>query len=205
MLCFTSRVMVASGFPLWGFPMASAMSVVLKVTPRPVKQVAKRVLRIGANSWIQGRAWTFGVPTSIEAYDPFTLKLAAEFDCRVPLTTRLGNGMTMQVAWADHVSRHILTAGYYEPDTVALFHRFIQPGMVVLDVGAHVGQYSLVASRLVGESGARHTFEPDPDTFAWLQGNCRRNNLTNVTLNRLALSDVNEMKTFYFATTSDIG
>jgi FkbM family methyltransferase len=162
-------------------------------------------LRVGANSWIQGRAWTFGVPSSIEAYDPFTLKLATEFDCRIPLSTRLGNGMTIRVAWTDHVSKRILAAGYYEPETVALFHRFIQPGMVVLDIGAHIGQYTLVASRLVGQSGGVHSFEPDPDTFAWLRGNCRRNKLANVTLNRLALSDVSEMRTFYFATTSDIG
>jgi FkbM family methyltransferase len=185
--------------------MSPVVSAVLRMTPRSVKSAARRILRIGANSWLQGRTWIFGVPTSAEGYHPFTLKLAREFDCRLPLSARLGNGMPIQVAWADHVSKHILASGYYEPDTVALFDRFVEPGMTVVDIGAHIGQYSLVASSLVGEGGAVHSFEPDPDTFAWLRGNCRRNQLANVTLNQIALSDAPAMRMFYFATTVDIG
>jgi FkbM family methyltransferase len=185
--------------------MSSMMSVVRRMTPRPVKRAARRVIRVGANSWIRGRAWILGVPTSAEAYDRFTLKLAMEFDCRLPLTARLGNGMTIKIAFKDYVSKHILASGYYEPETVALLHQFLKPGMVVFDVGAHVGQYSLVASRIVGQGGAVHSFEPDPETFAWLRGNCRSNKLGHVTLNQIALSDAAEIKTFYFATSGDIG
>jgi FkbM family methyltransferase len=181
------------------------VKTVLKVTPRSVKDVAKRIMRVGTKAWIRGRLWLHGVPAAPEEYDAFTVKLASEFDCRLPVSANLGNGLTIQVALGDHVSRHILRDGYYEPDTVALFDRFLKAGMVVLDIGAHIGQYSLVASRLVGDSGQVHSFEPDPDTYAWLRDNCRRNSLTNVRLNQLALSDTAETRTLYFSMTADIG
>ncbi|HEX2438754.1 MAG TPA: FkbM family methyltransferase [Methylomirabilota bacterium] len=177
----------------------------LKVTPRPIKRGARRALRTAVQAWIKGRTTVFGIPTSDSSYDTLTVKLAKEFDCRLPLRARLGNGMTVRVARGDYISEHILAHGYYEPDTVALFHRYLKPGMTVLDIGAHIGQYTMVASLLVGTSGHVHSFEPDPDTFALLRRNCRDNGLGNVTLNALALTEAPTIQTFYFSYGEDIG
>ena len=38
----------------------------------------------------------------------------------------------------------------------------VQPGAVVWDVGAHIGFFTLLLSRLVGSSGVVHAFEPWP-------------------------------------------
>jgi len=43
-----------------------------------------------------------------------------------------------------------MVAGRYEIETTRLFERLLKPGMVVVDVGAHVGYYSLLAARQVG-------------------------------------------------------
>jgi FkbM family methyltransferase len=155
--------------------------------------------------WIRGRGTAFGVPASADGYDRLTRGLALEFDCRLPLRARLGNGLSLDVVWRDHVSESIMRHGYYEPETVALFERFLRPGMVVLDVGGHIGQYTLVASQLVGPAGQVHSFEPDPETFAWLRRNTELNALSNVSVNQIALSDSAGTQTFYFATTHDIG
>lgn len=181
------------------------MRTMLRLTPRPAKRAAKHALRAGVQAWIRGRTAVLGVPTSSDRYDELTVKLAKEFDCRLPLKARLGNGMTIRVARGDFISKHILADGYYEPDTVALFHRYLKTGMTVLDIGAHIGQYSLVASPLVGPQGQIHSFEPDPETFAWLQRNCRDNGLTNVRLNSLALAEAPTTLTFYFSQGEDIG
>ncbi len=40
--------------------------------------------------------------------------------------------------------------------------------MTFVDVGAHIGYFSIIAAALVGEKGAVHSFEPDPDCFSRL-------------------------------------
>ncbi|MDR7544225.1 MAG: FkbM family methyltransferase [Armatimonadota bacterium] len=44
-------------------------------------------------------------------------------------------------------------------------------GQTVIDVGAHFGYYTLLASALVGETGGVHAFEPTPRTFSILAAN----------------------------------
>src|ERR1044072_237722 len=68
----------------------------------------------------------------------------------------------------------------------ALFTECIQPGMRVLDIGANLGRYTLLFSRLVGESGEVIALEPDPELYAALETNCSRNSVTNVCLYNVA-------------------
>jgi FkbM family methyltransferase len=161
--------------------------------------VAKAILF----AWVRTRLWITGDPDSADHW--FALRLADELDYRLPIRARLGNGMTMRVAWNDYVSRNILTSGYYEPEIIRIFEKFLRPGMVLFDVGGHVGQYSLVGSRLVGDTGSVHSFEPDPRTFAWLKSNVEANRLTNVHVNQMALAGETGEKQFFFATPKDIG
>lgn len=51
--------------------------------------------------------------------------------------------------------------GKYEKSTRDLFYKIIKPGMVVIDVGAHIGYYTRIFAKLVGASGAVYAFEPD--------------------------------------------
>jgi len=58
--------------------------------------------------------------------------------------------------------------GCYEAELVALLRKVLVPGMTFVDVGAHIGYFSIIAAALVGEKGAVHSFEPDPDCFSRL-------------------------------------
>ena len=79
--------------------------------------------------------------------------------------------------------------GEYEPDTTQLAKREIRAGDVVVDVGAHIGYFTLLFARLVGERGRVYAFEPDPDNFALLQANVEANGYTNVVLEAMAVSE----------------
>lgn len=59
----------------------------------------------------------------------------------------------------------------HEAETTQHFRRLIQPGMTILDVGAHVGYYSRIASRLTGEKGQVVCFEPHPKNRGYLENN----------------------------------
>ena len=61
-------------------------------------------------------------------------------------------------------------------------------GWVVLDVGAHVGIYSLWVSRLVGD-GFVIAFEPNPVAYRWLISNIELNGATNIKALPYALGD----------------
>lgn len=62
------------------------------------------------------------------------------------------------------------------------FVRFLKPGDVVIDAGANIGTLTLTASRVVGSGGHIFSFEPHPETFAFLKRNCSYNKCSNVEL-----------------------
>lgn len=105
-----------------------------------------------------------------------------------PWLHSLGGGLTLATPRAG-ISAMIYYWGRSEPETAAFILRFLRPGMVVIDVGAHFGEYTLIAARAVGDTGHIHAFEPHPDVFGFLSENVRRNRLTNVELNRVALAE----------------
>ena len=49
-----------------------------------------------------------------------------------------------------------LLTGQHEAETAQLLRRLVKPGMIALDVGAHVGYYTRLLSRLTGAGRARH-------------------------------------------------
>lgn len=86
-------------------------------------------------------------------------------------------------------SLHLSLMGVYEPTETDLVKRTIQAGDVALDIGAHIGYYTLMLARLVGPNGRVFAFEVDPDNFALLRKNVEINGYRNVTLVQKAVSD----------------
>ena len=78
--------------------------------------------------------------------------------------------------------------GTYEPHELRLFASLLRPGDTVLDVGANLGLYSVLAGLIVGAGGQVHAFEPFPAMVAKLQRNLALNGLTNVTVVPKALA-----------------
>jgi FkbM family methyltransferase len=65
----------------------------------------------------------------------------------------------------------------------------VKPGDTVIDVGANAGYYTIIASRLVGETGRVYAFEPDPNFAAIIRKNVALNGCKNVVVVEKALSD----------------
>lgn len=56
-----------------------------------------------------------------------------------------------------------------ELDSYRAFAQMVRPGDVVFDIGAHIGTYSIIASRLAGTSGRVVAYEPHDFTRAYLE------------------------------------
>lgn len=104
-----------------------------------------------------------------------------------PLPLRLTPGIWW-MARNDAVSDE-LCEGMFEPNERAFLNCALAPGMIVLDVGAHAGFYSLVASKLVGPSGRVIAFEPSPRERERLRRHLAINRCRNVTVEPVALGE----------------
>ena len=83
--------------------------------------------------------------------------------------------------------RIALITGSYERETTELVEQLVKPGMTVLDVGAHVGYYTKLCSKRVGNAGRVIAFEPHPLTFSVLCKNVQA--FRNVTPVQVAVAD----------------
>ncbi|HEX4348460.1 MAG TPA: FkbM family methyltransferase [Vicinamibacterales bacterium] len=104
----------------------------------------------------------------------------------------------------DHLSSQVF-AGSFETNECAAFASVLRPGMTVLDIGANVGFYSLLASRLIGPGGRVIAFEPSAREGRRLALHLRINGARNVTTEPFALGERNEEATFYVVEERDSG
>jgi len=90
---------------------------------------------------------------------------------------------------------HGMVASYVFGDNIELgfrllFQQMLREGMAVIDVGAHIGIYTLLASSRVGPNGRVFSFEPTPATYELLRENVGRTAYRHwVTLHQNAVSD----------------
>lgn len=77
----------------------------------------------------------------------------------------------------------------YEPGTVRLFCRLLETKTRLLEVGANIGYYTLLAARQLEDRGEVHSFEPFPPSFQRLSSNVRLNGFRCVHLNQSAVSN----------------
>lgn len=98
------------------------------------------------------------------------------------------------------ISHELLTHKMWDPYCTKVFSEIVKKDWTVLDIGAHIGYYSLLASSLVGNKGRVYSFEPDPHNFSLLQKNILENNIHNVELINKAVGEKKRKVTFHVNT-----
>lgn len=93
-------------------------------------------------------------------------------------------------------------SGTFESKETDFLRKFIKPGQICIDVGANFGWYTILFSKLVGETGSVHAFEPIPHTFEILERNVQLNKCLNVVINNVALDESKGQKDLFLP---DIG
>lgn len=95
-------------------------------------------------------------------------------------------GHLMQLDLREEVGREIFVYGSYEPDLAEYLCRTLQPGQTMIDLGAHIGYFSILAGHLVGATGRVYAFEPIQETRAHLDTNVGIAKMPQVTIESLA-------------------
>jgi FkbM family methyltransferase len=120
-------------------------------------------------------------------------------------TYRTQSGFYLTHDLSDPILRHLYVQGDYEPEVTRLITRLARPGQVWWDIGANVGWFTFLLSRLVGASGRVIAFEPNSMVYDWLRVAKERNRSVNVELKSIGLSDrVGNSELFLPVSTNDV-
>jgi FkbM family methyltransferase len=95
----------------------------------------------------------------------------------------------MQLNMRDLVQQTILLEGAWDPALSKFIETNLSPSDVFIDVGAHVGYFTLLAARRVGPTGTVLSIEPNPFALEQLELNVERSNLQNVLVEHTACGE----------------
>src|SRR5580658_6921217 len=107
----------------------------------------------------------------------------------VTLNNRPGLRIEVHSAPDRYISSQIVQSGEWEPFETQIVQCFLRPGDVFVDIGANIGWYTIVAASIVGCDGHVYAFEPARDNFELAARNLILNDLQNVTLEQMAVTD----------------
>ncbi|WP_236622282.1 FkbM family methyltransferase [Novipirellula maiorica] len=118
---------------------------------------------------------------------------------------RLPAGMEMNLGVVDVIERTLRTTTEWDPIVEKTLLNCLQPGHVFFDVGANIGYFSLLASRLVGDSGRVVSFEPSARALSKLTAHLCLNRCSNVTVCSQAMGESVHTEQLHWAPESNIG
>jgi FkbM family methyltransferase len=123
-----------------------------------------------------------------------------------PATVRFARGFRMRVNPIDENGRRIYVNGYQPRERLTRhFVRLLRPGDCVIDIGANVGYYTVVAAKLVSPGGCVHAFEASPQVVAGLVANAALNPSANIHVHTQAVTDRCGEIEFYTAAANRTG
>jgi FkbM family methyltransferase len=135
-------------------------------------------------SGVAGRIRRFLALSSREKYFAVAQRARRVFPAlRVPFRLPFGAWWLAEKSVLDYELSH----DGYESAELSFVQRLLRPGMTVLDLGAHHGLYSLLASRCVGSAGKVIAFEPSPRERERLNRHLNLNGARNVEVQTCAL------------------
>lgn len=119
---------------------------------------------------------------------PWSRKIGKNFGV-VEVKTKFNFRMSLNMS--DWLAQHVFVTGDYEPATSKLICEKLQQGQCFVDIGANIGYFSLLASKIVGESGQVIGFEPVEGTREKFDHNVKINGINNIKVEPYAISDSN--------------
>ena len=105
-------------------------------------------------------------------------------------------GKLIMKSWTDHG----LYEEIYIQDTYS--QKILKEGMNVIDVGAYIGTYTILAAEKVGKNGKIVAIEPEPQNYGRLLENIKLNNFQNVIPQNIALTDYEGFEKLYLSSSS---
>jgi FkbM family methyltransferase len=150
------------------------------------------------------RGWAAHWPLESSKFAPAAL--AHRFEPFVPVWLNVEPHVKMRLDPYDDVSSTILSTGTWEPESWREIREHLHSGDTFVDVGAHIGIYSLRAASIVGPGGHVIAVEPNPETLQELRTNIDASGATGViSVLPVACSDAEATLKLFAAPRSNTG
>lgn len=114
-------------------------------------------------------------------------------------------GARFAVDTQDLIQRYVYLFGVWEPHMTAWLRGRLRPGDTFVDVGANVGYFAVLGSRLVGDTGRVVAVEASPAFHDRMRRQLTLNGCTNVRTVNAAVSDGHKTLTFVLASSRNMG
>ncbi|KFI22373.1 FkbM family methyltransferase [Nitrosococcus oceani] len=115
-------------------------------------------------------------------------------------------GVTLLVRLPDLVQSYLFFFGVWEPAITEYVRKNLRQGDIFIDVGANVGYFTTLASKLVGKGGHVFAIEASPTIFQKLQKNIAFNNkFKNVQAFNVAAYDKRRLIPFFIGNKANLG
>jgi FkbM family methyltransferase len=160
-----------------------------RATTAPNAQALPLTYRLGAEArrLLGSRATRFVAGSPLAR--PLRLVLGASAPTGVSMVEVCGGRLQGARMLIDLSCEKYYWLGTHEPHVQDLLAEIVRPGMVVYDVGAHAGFFSLLCAQLAGSHGAVHAFEPRLENAYRLRENAAANRAEQIVVHAVALSD----------------
>ena len=108
-------------------------------------------------------------------------------------------------AQEDFLLQHFTAGQCYEAELAWVMFRALNPGDFAIDVGANIGFFTILMSKLVGSHGIVFAFEPGANNLPKLSANLKKNSIINVQVIERPAWSHEEKVTFYINSDSGGG
>lgn len=140
------------------------------------------------------------LPLRIRGIPRLMFKTAPYLFGREPRLQKTVAGFGLPVDTSEY-SDVMMLYGRYSPEFITLFERLLRPGDRVMDIGAQLGYISAHIARLVTETGAVYSLEPDPKVLGRLRQTVEQNQFHWVHILPCAASDRQGTISFFISPT----
>lgn len=99
------------------------------------------------------------------------------------------DGFEIFVFKDDYIGQAIAQAGKFEPHVALALSERLRPGATYYDIGGNLGYLTCLGAKLVGPKGRVRVFEPNPTNVELIGASLAVNDLKNVFVHQVAVSD----------------
>ncbi|MBL4862663.1 MAG: FkbM family methyltransferase [Crocinitomicaceae bacterium] len=121
------------------------------------------------------------------------------------ITSSYDNDLKIKLNIDDCIQQQIYFLDFYDKRGINFLKKHLKKGDGFIDIGANIGSYSLIASKLVGEHGKVHAFEPIEDVYNRLLFNVQLYDLENVTTCKKAIYETKDLLKFFVSSHENLG
>ena len=109
----------------------------------------------------------------------------------------IDNGVKIFLDFTNPLTWELILKKDVEKNIKKVFLNNISPGDIVVDVGAHIGEYSIIGSKKIGTSGQVICIEPLSYAIKWLKQNSQLNNFSTYEIIECAVGSKNGVSQLY--------